>query len=79
MTENRTVRKIALILAGGVSLGSYEAGVLTELLYALETLNATAQQEERPRYVLDVMTGGSAGRINSSVGGTNYVVRSGRT
>lgn len=67
MTENRAVRKIALILAGGVSLGSYEAGVLTELLYALETLNATAQQEGRPRYVLDVMTGGSAGGLTAAL------------
>ena len=56
--RTRQFKKIALILAGGVSLGSYEAGVLTELLYALETLNATALQEGRPRYVLDVMTEG---------------------
>ena len=53
-------RKIALILAGGVSLGSYEAGVLTELLYALQSLNATAEAEGRPTFVLDVMTGSSA-------------------
>jgi predicted acylesterase/phospholipase RssA len=59
------VRKIALILAGGVSLGSYEAGVLTELLYALDTLNATAEAEGRPRYKLDVMTGGSAGGMTA--------------
>ncbi len=30
------VNRISLIIASGVSLGAYEAGVLTELLYALE-------------------------------------------
>lgn len=67
MAEDTGVQKIALILAGGVSLGSYEAGVLTELLYALETLNATAQEEGRPKFVLDVMTGGSAGGLTAAL------------
>jgi predicted acylesterase/phospholipase RssA len=58
-------RKIALILAGGVSLGSYEAGVLTELLYALERLNEKAQADGGPRFVLDVMTGSSAGGMTA--------------
>ncbi len=60
-------QKIALIMAGGVSLGSYEAGVLTELLYALETLNQTAEAEGRPRYELDIMTGGSAGGMTAAL------------
>ena len=58
-------RKIALILAGGVSLGSYEAGVLTELLYALEALNQRAEANGGPRFVLDVMTGSSAGGMTA--------------
>jgi predicted acylesterase/phospholipase RssA len=58
-------QKIALVLAGGVSLGSYEAGVMTELLYALDCLNRQADDQTRPRYVLDVMTGGSAGGMTA--------------
>ncbi|MEM1181143.1 MAG: patatin-like phospholipase family protein [Acidobacteriota bacterium] len=61
-------RRIALVMAGGVSLGSYEAGVLTELLYALETLNASAGAGD-PRYELDVMTGGSAGGMTGAIVG----------
>lgn len=57
-------RKIAVTIAGGVSLGSYEAGALTELLYALETLNKRPGQ---PRYELDVLTGGSAGALTAAL------------
>ena len=32
-------KKIALVIAGAGSLGSYEAGVLAELTYALDVLN----------------------------------------
>jgi len=60
-------KKIALVIAGGVSLGSYEAGVLTELLYALDTLNQAAKDNGSPRYELDVMTGGSAGGITAII------------
>ncbi|MGF1514004.1 MAG: patatin-like phospholipase family protein [Elainellaceae cyanobacterium] len=57
-------RNIALVIAGGASLGSYEAGVMTELLYALEYLNRTRKPDE-PEYVIDVMTGGSAGALTA--------------
>ncbi len=57
-------RKIALIIAGGVSLGSYEAGVLTELLYLLDQYNKRKNEE---RFVIDVITGGSAGSINGAL------------
>ena len=58
------VRKIAVILAGGVSLGTFEAGVMTELLYALDTLNRRAD-DTGEHFELDVMTGGSAGSLTS--------------
>ncbi len=57
-------RKIALIIAGGVSLGSYEGGVLTELLYQLDRYN---RREQGNRYVVDVITGGSAGSITGGL------------
>lgn len=56
-------RKIAVTMAGGVSLGAYEAGVVTELLHALETRN----REHGDELELDVMTGGSAGSLTSAL------------
>ena len=53
---------LALILSGAVSLGSFEAGVLTELLYVLNQL-ATAGKP----CVLDVITGASAGSMTAAL------------
>ncbi len=60
------VNRISLIIAGGVSLGAYEAGVLTELLYALEQLNLSRDDDP---IVIDVMTGCSAGSITAAMVG----------
>ena len=57
-------KNVTLIIAGGVSLGSYEAGVLTELLYTLEYLNARPDGDS---YRIDVMAGGSAGSITAAL------------
>lgn len=57
-------RRIALVIAGGVSLGSFEAGALSELLWALETVNRQAGER---RFVLDVITGASAGGITAAL------------
>jgi predicted acylesterase/phospholipase RssA len=57
-------RKIALIIAGGVSLGAYEGGVLTEILYQLDRYN---RRDEGNSYVIDVITGGSAGSITGAL------------
>ena len=59
-------RNIALVIAGGASLGSYEAGVMTELLYALDYLNRTREGDE-PEFVIDVITGGSAGALTAAL------------
>jgi hypothetical protein len=64
-------KKLAVVIAGAGSLGSYEAGVLTELWYALETLN-TARETladgslEGP-FVVDVLTGASAGGMTAAM------------
>ncbi|ACY17514.1 patatin-like phospholipase family protein [Haliangium ochraceum] len=60
-------RKIALVLAGGVSLGSYEAGVLAELLYALDWLNRPETLDGRDPFELDIMTGASAGGMTAAL------------
>ncbi|HJQ83306.1 MAG TPA: DUF3376 domain-containing protein [Candidatus Binatia bacterium] len=56
-------RKLALILSGAVSLGSFEAGVLTELLYALDHLARLGD----PKFELDVITGASAGSMTAAL------------
>ena len=58
-------RKIALIIAGGTSLGAFEAGVLAELLHALDTV----RRERGEHFQVDVITGGSAGSITGALVG----------
>jgi hypothetical protein len=54
--------RIALTLAGGVSLGAYQGGAAYELLWALSHLT-----NPRARVVIDVITGASAGSMTAAV------------
>jgi len=56
-------RRLALTLSGAASLGSFEAGVLTELLYALRYW----WDHGGPKYTVDVLTGASAGAMTSGL------------
>ena len=57
--------RLALILSGASSLGSFEAGVLTELLW---TLDHTARQADPARrWTLDIITGASAGAMTAAL------------
>jgi len=56
-------RRLALTLSGAASLGSFEAGVLTEILYALDYW----WKHGGPRYQVDVLTGASAGAMTSGL------------
>jgi predicted acylesterase/phospholipase RssA len=53
-------KRLAITIAGAVSLGGYEAGVLYELLRAIAAYNNAAQTEDSKIYI-DVITGASAG------------------
>ncbi len=53
--------RLALILNGGASLGSYVGGAVSEILYALER-----RQADQPVSV-DVITGTSAGALNAAL------------
>ena len=53
--------RIALVLGGGVSLGSYIGGAVTEILTALSRNGA------REPVKLHVITGGSAGALNAGL------------
>ena len=59
-------KRVAITIAGAVSLGSYEAGVLYEVLEALRRHNAAAKTEDEKIYV-DVVTGASAGGMTAAM------------
>ena len=56
-------KKLAITIAGAVSLGSYESGVVFEILSAIAQHNlwADAQSPPAERFEIDVLTGASAG------------------
>ncbi|MFP4623367.1 MAG: patatin-like phospholipase family protein [Gemmatimonadota bacterium] len=56
-------QNISLILAGAVSLGSFEAGALDEILYVLDGLNRRGGD----RYVIDSIAGASAGAMTGAL------------
>jgi hypothetical protein len=57
---------LAITIAGAVSLGSYEAGVLYELMRAIRTYNEAAVGDDKKIYV-DVITGASAGGMTAAI------------
>lgn len=57
--------RLAITVAGAVSLGSYEAGVLFEIIDAIAQHNAGATDENK--IVVDVLTGASAGGMSVTV------------
>jgi predicted acylesterase/phospholipase RssA len=70
-------RRLAISIKGGVSLGAYEAGALTETLRLLEFNNA---QPGSTKWYIDVLTGASAGSITAALvalalinSGSNYL------
>jgi hypothetical protein len=56
-------KKLAITISGAVSLGSYESGVVYEVLDALSQHNQWADEQNLPdeRIEIDVLTGASAG------------------
>jgi predicted acylesterase/phospholipase RssA len=57
--------RLALILSGAASLGSFEAGVLTELLWTLE--HQSRHGDPAQRWTLDIVTGASAGAMTAAL------------
>lgn len=55
-------RKVALVLPGAVSLGSFEAGVVDALLESLET-------PAPPPFTIDILVGASAGAMVAALAG----------
>jgi len=60
-------RKLAIVISGAVSLGSYEAGVMYELLEAIALRNELLETDHPDRVVIDVITGASAGAMTAAI------------
>lgn len=58
-------KKLAVVISGAVSLGSYEAGVAYEVLEAIAKHNEVADSKEKIE--IDVITGASAGGITATI------------
>ncbi|BDI29943.1 hypothetical protein CCAX7_19940 [Capsulimonas corticalis] len=65
-TVARTHR-FALSISGGISLGSYEAGVLTQLYRDLYDFNRNADIAGRARVAIDAVAGASAGSVTGLI------------
>jgi predicted acylesterase/phospholipase RssA len=60
-------KRVAITIAGAVSLGSYEAGVLYEVLNAIRVSNEEAGNDEGRKIYIDVITGASAGAMTAAM------------
>ncbi len=60
-------KKLAITIAGAVSLGSYEAGVLYEVLDAIHQHNTNPATTDDNRVMIDVLTGASAGGMTAII------------
>lgn len=60
-------KRLAITIAGAVSLGSYEAGVLYEVLDAIHQHNVVPGTPDEERIEVDVLTGASAGGMIAAI------------
>ncbi len=60
-------KKLAIVISGAVSLGSYEAGVMYEVLEAIALHNESLPEKHPDRVVIDVITGASAGAMTAAI------------
>jgi predicted acylesterase/phospholipase RssA len=60
-------KRLAITISGAVSLGSYEAGVLYEVITAIGQHNSHADTANEERIVIDVLTGASAGGMTAAI------------
>lgn len=60
-------QKLAVAISGAVSLGSYEAGVMYEIIEAIAQHNSHPDTTEAQRIEIDVITGASAGAMTACI------------
>lgn len=59
--------KLAVAISGAVSLGSYEAGVMYEIIKAIAQHNLNPDTPPEDRIEIDVITGASAGGMTAAI------------
>ncbi len=60
-------KRLAITISGAVSLGSYEAGVLYEIIHAIGQHNTDPGTTPETRIEIDVLTGASAGGMTATI------------
>lgn len=60
-------QKLAIAISGAVSLGSYEAGVIYEIMEAIAQHNSHLDTADDQRIEIDVITGASAGAMTACI------------
>jgi hypothetical protein len=60
-------KRLAITISGAVSLGSYEADVLYEVIEAIGQHNADPATKPDDRMEIDVLTGASAGGMTATI------------
>ncbi len=60
-------KRLAITISGAVSLGSYEAGMLYEIIHAIGQHNADPVTSDREKISIDVLTGASAGGMTATI------------
>jgi predicted acylesterase/phospholipase RssA len=64
--QNSKSQRLAIAIVGAVSLGSYEAGVMYEIIEAIRQHNENTPEIEK-QIKIDVITGASAGAITACI------------
>lgn len=60
-------KKLAITISGAVSLGSYESGVLYEVISAIGQHNSDPATADADKVYIDVLTGASAGDMTATI------------
>ena len=60
-------QKLAIAISGAVSLGSFESGVMYEIIEAIAQHNQHSETTEEQKIIIDVITGASAGAMTAAI------------
>ncbi len=60
-------QKLAIAISGAVSLGSFESGVMYEIIEAIAQHNQHPETTEEQKIIIDVITGASAGAMTAAI------------
>jgi hypothetical protein len=70
-------KRLAITISGAVSLGSYEAGVLYEVVNAIGQHNSQPDTKPEERIEIDVLTGASAGGMTATIAAQKLMFEAG--